>query len=116
MKFDTPLGPLGTMAELVIGPYLRRLIEKLMSLCFDEGRVRRRMRALVAGGHRRRDRLTGCTSVTARFARSARAASSQAQHSCLRVDRDDELADSISVRGGRRRAVAMCVEESQLRI
>lgn len=28
VKFDAPLGPLGTMAELVIGPYLRRLIKK----------------------------------------------------------------------------------------
>ena len=28
VTFDAPLGPLGTMAELVIGPYLRRLIEK----------------------------------------------------------------------------------------
>lgn len=28
VKFDAPLGPLGAMAELVIGPYLRRLIEK----------------------------------------------------------------------------------------
>lgn len=28
VEFDAPLGPLGTMAELVIGPYLRRLIEK----------------------------------------------------------------------------------------
>jgi ligand-binding SRPBCC domain-containing protein len=28
VRFTAPFGPLGTMAELVIGPYLRRLIEK----------------------------------------------------------------------------------------
>jgi hypothetical protein len=28
VKFTAPLGPLGAIAELVIGPYLRRLIEK----------------------------------------------------------------------------------------
>ena len=28
VEFDAPLGPLGTIAELMIGPYLRRLIEK----------------------------------------------------------------------------------------
>ena len=28
VKLSAPLGPLGAIAELVIGPYLRRLIER----------------------------------------------------------------------------------------